>query len=191
MLQDSLKCSVVPVYVAQCFMTMCVSALALTSLDAVARIGRMSFQELFSVDDMEHAEGWRKFLCNTYFSTILTLCMCLCSDTNWICKYLAIVRISQPAAFRSGTCNTLRIPESDRKKQQNAFRTADHHALRNRNRTGRKNNRSCKSLRRPAQLVFLVEGLQLIIAVLLMALGLVIVINSLKAYFGAKKESEA
>ena len=40
----------VPVYVAQCFMTMCVSALALTSLDAVARIGRMSFQELFSVD---------------------------------------------------------------------------------------------------------------------------------------------
>ena len=62
-----------PVYVAQCFMTMCVSALALTSLDAVARIGRMSFQELFSVDDMTHAEGWRKLLCNTYFSTIVTL----------------------------------------------------------------------------------------------------------------------
>ena len=42
----------IPVYVAQCFMTMCVSALALTSLDSVARIGRMSFQELFSADDM-------------------------------------------------------------------------------------------------------------------------------------------
>lgn len=52
---------------------MCVSALALTSLDAVARIGRMSFQELFSVDDMEHAEGWRKLFCNVYFSTFLTL----------------------------------------------------------------------------------------------------------------------
>ena len=63
----------VPVYVATVFMTMCVSALALTSLDAVARIGRMSFQELFSVDDMEHAEGWRKLFCNTYFSTIITL----------------------------------------------------------------------------------------------------------------------
>ena len=63
----------VPVYVAQCFMTMCVSALALTSLDAVARIGRMSFQELFSTDDMEHAEGWRKLFCNKYFSTLLTL----------------------------------------------------------------------------------------------------------------------
>ena len=34
----------VPVYAATVFMTMCVSALALTSLDAVARIGRMSFQ---------------------------------------------------------------------------------------------------------------------------------------------------
>ena len=41
----------IPVYVAQSFMTMCVSALAFTTLDSVARIGRMSFQELFSVDD--------------------------------------------------------------------------------------------------------------------------------------------
>ena len=63
----------VPSYAATVFMTMCVSALALTSLDAVARIGRMSFQELFSVDDMAHAEPWRKLFCNTYFSTALTL----------------------------------------------------------------------------------------------------------------------
>ena len=117
--------------------------------------------------------------------------MCLRSDTYRICKYLATVRISQPAAVRTGTCNTLRIPESDRKKQQDAVPTADYHALRNRNRTGRENHRSCKSICRQVQLLFLVEGLQLIIAVLLMALGLVIVINSLKAYFGAKKESEA
>ena len=33
-----------------CIMTMFVSALALTSLDAVARIGRLSFQELFEVE---------------------------------------------------------------------------------------------------------------------------------------------
>ena len=63
----------VPVYVATVFMTMCVSALALTSLDAVARIGRMSFQELFTEDDMAHASGWRKLFCNTYFSTLVTL----------------------------------------------------------------------------------------------------------------------
>ena len=63
----------IPVYVAQSFMTMCVSALAFTTLDSVARIGRMSFQELFSVDDMKHAEGWRKVLCNKYFATVITL----------------------------------------------------------------------------------------------------------------------
>ena len=50
----------IPLYVAQCFMTMCVSALALTSLDAVARIGRMTFQELFSVDDMASCSGMEK-----------------------------------------------------------------------------------------------------------------------------------
>ena len=36
----------IPVHIAQCIMTMCVSALALSTLDSVARIGRMSFQEL-------------------------------------------------------------------------------------------------------------------------------------------------
>ena len=63
----------IPVHIAQCIMTMCVSALALSTLDSVARIGRMSFQELFSVDDMEHAEGWRKLFCNKYFATVITL----------------------------------------------------------------------------------------------------------------------
>ena len=33
----------------------------------------MSFQELFSVDDMASAPVWRKVLCNKYFSTVLTL----------------------------------------------------------------------------------------------------------------------
>ena len=37
---------------------------------------------------------------------------------------------------------------------------------------------------------FLVEGLQLIIAVLLMILGVIIVVNSLRAYFASKKNSE-
>ena len=180
----------IPVYIAQCFMTMCVSALALTSLDAVSRIGRMSFQELFSVDDMEHAEGWRKLLCNTYFSTIVTL-LCayvltrigyaniwpLFGSANQLLSALVLVTL----------CVFMKV-------------------------TGRSNKMLFAPLiimlcvtgtalvERTIGLVkayaagsatFLVEGLQLIIAVLLMALGLVIVINSLKAYFGAKKESEA
>ncbi len=52
-----------------------VSAFALTSLDSVARIGRLSFQELFldaSIDD-DNMEGWRKVLTNKYFATVITL----------------------------------------------------------------------------------------------------------------------
>ena len=65
----------VPVEVATVFMTMCVSALALTSLDSVARIGRMSFQELFYEDttDPEKMGGVRKVLTNKYFATVITL----------------------------------------------------------------------------------------------------------------------
>ena len=37
---------------------------------------------------------------------------------------------------------------------------------------------------------FLVEGLQLIIAILLIVLGLTIVINSLRSYFAASRNSE-
>ena len=33
----------------------------------------MNLGALFSVDDMEHAEGWRKLFCNVYFSTFITL----------------------------------------------------------------------------------------------------------------------
>ncbi len=52
-----------------------VSAFALTSLDSVARIGRLSFQELFldaSIAD-EDIKGIRKILTNKYFATAITL----------------------------------------------------------------------------------------------------------------------
>lgn len=65
----------IPVSVANVFMTMCVSALALTSLDSVARIGRMSFQELFQDYDTpkEQLPTWRKVLTNQYAATVITL----------------------------------------------------------------------------------------------------------------------
>lgn len=63
------------------FMTMCVSALALTSVDAVARIGRLSFQEFFAKGD-DAAEdvaaentGLAKVFSNTWVSTVLTLAL--------------------------------------------------------------------------------------------------------------------
>lgn len=65
----------IPQHVAVCVMTMVVSALALTSLDSVARIGRMSFEEFFIDDsvDKEKASPLIKLLTNKYFSTIITL----------------------------------------------------------------------------------------------------------------------
>lgn len=62
-----------PADISACILTMCVSALALTSVDAVARIGRMSLQELCTP-----AEGQKKgpvaaFFSNTVVATVVTL----------------------------------------------------------------------------------------------------------------------
>ena len=56
-----------------CIMTMFVSALALTSLDAVARIGRLSFQELFEVNEEVETNSVVAFLTNKYVATLITL----------------------------------------------------------------------------------------------------------------------
>ena len=56
-----------------CIMTMFVSALALTSLDAVARIGRLSFQELFEVNEETETNSVVAFLTNKYVATLITL----------------------------------------------------------------------------------------------------------------------
>lgn len=63
----------VPQQIAACILTMCVSALALTSVDAVARIGRMSLQELFTPSEGEEKNAVQKLFTNTVFSTVLTL----------------------------------------------------------------------------------------------------------------------
>ncbi|MBO6245508.1 MAG: carbon starvation protein A [Anaerovibrio sp.] len=62
-----------PQHVAVCFMTMCVSALAMTTIDSVARIGRMSLQELLASDEGEEQGAVAKFLSNTYVATVVTL----------------------------------------------------------------------------------------------------------------------
>ena len=60
-------------HVATCVITMCVSALALTTLDSVGRIGRMCFQELFTSGKPEEMSGLQKVLTNKYFATVITL----------------------------------------------------------------------------------------------------------------------
>ena len=56
-----------------------VSAFALTSLDSVARVGRLSFQEFFldSDTDEENMSPFLKVVTNKYFATIITLVLAL------------------------------------------------------------------------------------------------------------------
>lgn len=55
--------------------TLAVSAFALTSLDSVARVARLSFQEFFIDEDtdMEHLSPFKKVVTNAWFATIITL----------------------------------------------------------------------------------------------------------------------
>ena len=64
-----------PAAVSACIITMCVSALAMTTIDSVARIGRMSLQELVAPGEGEQASGWVKLLMDKYASTALTLAL--------------------------------------------------------------------------------------------------------------------
>lgn len=179
----------VPVYVAQCFMTMCVSALALTSLDAVARIGRMSFQELFYTDDMQKAALWRKVLCNPYFATLLTLAggfiltrigyaniWPLFGAGNQLLSALVLVTLCVFLKV-TGRSNKMLFPPLV------IMLAVTFTALVQR-------LMALVKAYQAGTAVFLVEGLQLILAVLLIVLGLTIVVYSLRTYAAAKKNSE-
>lgn len=178
----------IPVYAAQSFMTMCVSALAFTTLDSVARIGRMSFQELFSVDDMEHAEGWRKILCNKYFSTIITLAFGyiltqvgysniwpLFGSANQLLSALVLITLCVFLKVTGRTLKTLVPPFV-------IMLIVTFTALVQR-------FISLVKAFSAGTGVFMVEGLQLIVAVLLMILGVTIVVTSGKELIRKKAEN--
>lgn len=191
----------IPVHFATVFMTMCVSALALTSLDAVARIGRMSFQELFAVDDMKNAKPWRKVLCNPYFSTIITLLFGfvltkigyaniwpLFGSANQLLSALVLITLCVFMKV-TGRSNKMLFPPMI------IMLCVTFTALVQRLIAMVKAISTAAAVTIPAGettwgKVFLNNGLQLVIAVLLIVLGLTIVINSMKSYVKSKKSSE-
>lgn len=63
----------IPKYYSTCIVTMCVSALAMTTIDAVTRIGRMMLQEILAPEEGKEQGSVAKFLSNTYVATIITL----------------------------------------------------------------------------------------------------------------------
>ena len=176
-------------HIASVFMTMCVSALALTSLDAVARIGRMSFQELFSVDDMANAAPWRRLLCGKYFSTVLTLVLSfvltrigysniwpLFGSANQLLSALVLVTLCVFMKV-TGRSNKMLFPPLVIMLCVTATALVQRTV-------------GLVKAFSAGNAVFLVEGLQLIIALLLMVLGVIIVVNSLRVYFSSKRNSE-
>ena len=179
-----------PVQVATVFMTMCVSALALTSLDSVARIGRMSFQELFYGDttDTSKMPVWQKVLTNKYFATVITLFFGylltlggynnvwpLFGSANQLLAALVLIALAVFLKTTGRTGWTLYIPMF-------VMLAVTFTAL------------VQKTIALVANMVngsatFLVDGLQFIVAVLLMVLGVLVAFSCLKKLFSAKKES--
>ena len=181
----------VPVQVATVFMTMCVSALALTSLDSVARIGRMSFQELFYGDstDPEKMTPAQRVLTNKYFATVITLFFGylltlggynniwpLFGSANQLLAAMVLIALAVFLETTGRTGWTLYIPmfvmlavtftALVQKTIALVSNIAAHNAT------------------------FLVDGLQLIVALLLMILGVLVAYSCLKKLFTTAKNSE-
>ena len=181
-----------PVQVATVFMTMCVSALALTSLDSVARIGRMSFQELFLGDttDTSRMPVWQKILTNKYFATVITLFFGylltlggynnvwpLFGSANQLLAALVLITLAVFLKTTGRTGWTLYAPMF-------IMLAVTSTALVQKTISLVKNMVAGNA-------TFLVDGLQFIVAILLMVLGVLVAASCLKKLFTSKKSAEA
>ena len=182
----------VPVHVATVFMTMCVSALALTSLDSVARIGRMSFQELFYLDTTDPSEmkPWRRLLTNKYFATVITLFFGylltlggynnvwpLFGSANQLLAALVLIALAVFLKTTGRTGWTLYAPMFIMLAVTFTALVQKTIALVQNTLAG--------------NATFLVDGLQFIVAILLMVLGVLVAFSCLKKLFGREKKVEA
>ena len=180
-----------PVQLATVFMTMCVSALALTSLDSVARIGRMSFQELFLGDttDTSKMPVWQKILTNKYFATVVTLFFGylltlggytnvwpLFGSANQLLAALVLIALAVFLKTTGRTGWTLYAPMF-------IMLAVTFTAL------VQKTIALVKNIA-GGNATMLVDGLQLIVAILLMVLGVLVAFSCLKKLFTKKAEAE-
>lgn len=181
----------VPVHVATVFMRMCVSALALTSLDSVARIGRMSFQELFYGDSTDPATMTpvQRVLTNKYFATVITLFFGylltlggynnvwpLFGSANQLLAAMVLIAIAVFLKTTGRTGWTLYAPMFIMLAVTFTALVQKVIAL-----VGNVVN---------GKATFLVDGLQLIVAAALMVLGVCVAYSCLKKLFTTKKNTE-
>ena len=177
-----------PVQFATVFMTMCVSALALTSLDSVARIGRMSFQELFYGDTTDPAKMpvWQRVLTNKYFATVITLFFGylltlggysnvwpLFGSANQLLAALVLIALAVFLKTTGRTGWTLYIPMF-------VMLAVTFTALIQKTIALITNFASGNA-------TLLVDGLQFVVAILLMVLGVLVALSCFKKLFGKKE----
>ena len=180
-----------PVQLATVIMTRCVSALALTSLDSVARIGRMSFQELFLGDttDTSKMPVWQKILTNKYFATVVTLFFGylltlggytnvwpLFGSANQLLAALVLIALAVFLKTTGRTGWTLYAPMF-------IMLAVTFTAL------VQKTIALVKNIA-GGNATMLVDGLQFIVAILLMVLGVLVAFSCLKKLFTKKAEAE-
>jgi carbon starvation protein len=180
----------IPEYVAICIMTMCVSALALTSLDSVARIGRMSWQELFmdNSTDEKNMSAFKKFMTNKYFATVITLVVGLMlslggynsvwplfGSANQLLSALVLITLAVFLRTTGRKGFMLWIPMC---MMLIVTFTALIQALIN----------ILKKLFVTGGFVFLTDGLQLIFAVMLVVLGLLVAVSCFKKLLGKENQ---
>lgn len=179
-----------PQEVGMCVMTMFVSALALTSLDAVARIGRMSFQEFFEVEEGKEATPLVKVATNKYVATLITLAggyllslggynniWPLFGSANQLLGAMVLVSLSVFLKVTGRKGWMLYVPMT-------LMLICTMTSL------GLSIYNICLKLFVNGGFVFMTDGLQLIFAVLLVALGLMITFCSGKKLFNEEEKPE-
>ena len=174
-------------------MTMCISALGLTTLDSVARIGRMSFQELFLDEETDKSKLSKvvKFLTNDYVATLITLALGLLlafggynsvwplfGSANQLLSALVLItlavflRVTGRKGFMLWAPMAIMLIVTLTSLVQATITILE-------------------KLFVTGGFVFLTDGLQLIFAILLMVLGVLVALSSFKKLFGKEEKVQA
>ena len=179
--------------VATVFMTMNVSALALTSLDAVARIARTSFSEFFaSTNDalaIESKAGAMKVLGNPWFATVVTLVPGLALTFG---GYLAIWPLFGASNQLLGGMTMITLAvfcKCTGRKGAMLYVPVAFLLVCTFTSLVQSIFGCVNALAAGTTVSVFNSGLQLVFAVLLVVLGLIVAVNCLKELFGAKDGS--
>lgn len=174
-----------PRFVATCVITMCVSALALTTLDSVGRIGRMCFQELFAGNTTDSARmtPLQRVLTNKYFATVITLffgyLLCLggymnvwplFGAANQLCSALVLIALAVFLKITGRQGKMLYIPMGFMFAVTLLALLMSIYGI-------------VSKLLYSGTFAFLTDGLQLIVAIALITLALLIASNSVRKLF--------